>query len=158
MVGARAGGWPPYWEQVPGPYLVAGFERSVDAPSVATARWTVGALGPGNRIAADSNGVTLASTYGRQEALGEAYDLWYDPVWGLRDQQILQSLSVDYLWVDVRLSQQLPASGAYFPGDPQAQRHQTPLPPEQLAKFDHLPGVSRLYDCGDIRIYDMRAA
>ena len=82
----------------------------------------------------------------------------HSPKWGLRDQQILQSLSVDYLWVDVRMAQQLPASGSYFPVDPQAQRHTEPVPLAQLVKFDHIPGLSRLYDCGDIRIYDMRGA
>jgi hypothetical protein len=158
MVGARAGGWPPYWEQLPGAYLVSGFERSVDDQSVAAAQWTRTALGERHRIAADSTGVVLASTYGRQQALGEAADLYYDPVWGLRDQQLLQDLAIEYLWVDLRLSRQLPASGAYFPVDPQAQRHTTPVPFARLVKFTAIPGVSRLYDSGDIQIYDMRDA
>ncbi|GII23956.1 hypothetical protein Pme01_35530 [Planosporangium mesophilum] len=158
MLAARAGGWPPYWEHLPGKYLVSGFERSVVGENVTAAWWTGEALGWRNRFAADLSGATLVSTYGRQDPVGEAADLYYDPVWGLRDQQILQSLQIDYLWVDVRMSQQLPASGVYFVVDPKAQRHVTPVPLENLVKFDHIPGVNLVYDSGNIRIYDVRGA
>jgi len=156
MVGARAGGWPPYWEQVPGRYLVAGFERSVDGQSVTAARWTRTALGARSRIAADTNGINLVSTYGRHEAVGAP--LYEDPAWSLSDQQLLQSRAIDYLWVDLRMAQQLPAAGAYYPGDPDAGHHVDPLPLAGLLKFTDVPGVSRVYDSGDIQIYDMRGA
>ncbi|MGC9668704.1 hypothetical protein ACNTMW_19375 [Planosporangium sp. 12N6] len=158
MLAARAGGWPAYWGQLPGPYLVSGFERSVDGENVTAAWWTGEALGWHNRFATDLTGLTLVSTYGRQDPVGEAAQLYYDPVWGLRDQQILQSLQIGYLWVDVRMARQLPASGNYFLVDPQAQQHTTPLPVDKLDKFDHIPEVSRVYDSGNIRLYDVRGA
>jgi hypothetical protein len=156
MVAARAGGWPPYWEQLPGRYLVSGFERSVDAQGVAAARWSRTGLDDGTRVAAGTTGITLLSTYGRHDTVGAS--LYEDPVWGLRDQQLLQSQAVDYLWVDLRMSQQLPADGAYYPGDPDTGRHTVALPRAGLTKFDGVPGVSRVYDSGDIQIYDMRGA
>jgi len=156
MVGARAGGWPPYWEQLPGRYLVAGFERSVDAQSVAAAQWSRTGLAEDTRVAADTNGINLLSTYGRHDTVGAS--LYEDPVWGLRDQQLLASAAVDYLWVDLRMSQQLPAEGGYYPGDPDTGKHTAPLPRAGLTKFDGVPGVSRVYDSGDIEIYDMRGA
>src|SRR5207253_1128350 len=81
---ARAGGWPPYWEQLPGRYLVAGFERSVDAQSVAAAQWSRTGLAEDTRVAADTNGINLLSTYGRHDTVGAS--LYEGPVWGLRDQ------------------------------------------------------------------------
>ncbi|MCW2639998.1 MAG: hypothetical protein JWP76_2304, partial [Dactylosporangium sp.] len=33
-----------------------------------------------------------------------------------------------------------------------------PVPLDHLVKFDHIPGVSRVYDSGNIRIYDVRGA
>jgi hypothetical protein len=158
MIGARVGGWPPYWEQLPGPHLVSGFERSIDAQGVSAAYWTQDWLGPRNRIAADLTGVTLVSTYGSQDPVAEASQLYYDNGWGLDDVLLLQSLSVDYLWVDDRLSRQLPASGAYFLIDPRNGRHTSPIAAANLNKFDAVPGVNRVYDNGDIRIYDMRNA
>jgi len=158
MVGARVGGWPPYWEQLPGPYLVSGYERSVDDQGVDAALWTYDWLGPRNRVAADLTGVNLVSTYGAQDPVAEAYQLYYDPTWGLDDELLLSSLGVDYLWVDDRLSRQLPASGAYFLVDPQAGRHTHPIPAGNLTKFDTVSRVNRVFDNGHIRIYDMRAA
>jgi hypothetical protein len=158
MVGARVGGWPPYWEQLPGPYLVSGFERSVDGEGVDAAFWTHDWLGPGNRVAADLTGVALVSTYGAQDPVAEASQLYYDPGWGLDDELLLSSLGVDYLWVDDRTSQQLPVSGAYFLVDPQSGRHTRPIPAGNLSKFDTVAGANRVFDNGHIRIYDMRAA
>jgi hypothetical protein len=36
--------------------------------------------------------------------------------------------------------------------------YKQPLSPEALAKFGRLPGVSRVYDSGDIKIYDLWGA
>jgi hypothetical protein len=156
MVGARVGGWPPSWEQLPGPHLVSGYERSVDGQGVNAALWMQDWLGTGNRVAADLTGITLASTYGGQDPVGEASQLYYDATWGLGDELLLQALGVDYLWVDDRLSRQLPVSGPYFQVDPLGGRHTTPIPVANLTKFDSVAGVNRVYDNGDIRIYDMR--
>ncbi|GAA5181294.1 hypothetical protein GCM10023322_15580 [Rugosimonospora acidiphila] len=158
MVGARVGGWPPYWEELPGPYLVSGYERSVDEEGVSAAVWTHDWLGPDHRVAADITGATLVSTYGEQNPVGEASKLYYDGTWNLDDELLLQSLGVDYLWDDTRMSQQLPISGAYFPVDPQAGKRTTPIPAGNLNKFDEVAGINRVYDNGAIRIYDMRNA
>jgi hypothetical protein len=157
MLGARTGGWPPWWERLPGPHLVGGFERSVDPQSLAAARWAGAWLGTGNRIAADATGWILLATYGHQSPIsGEVASAYYSPEFGLRDAQLMDQLSVEYLWVDLRMSEQTPASGSYFIGDPERGRHSVPLPRASLTKFGNLPGVKLVYDSGDIRIYDVR--
>ena len=61
---------------------------------------------------------------------------------------------VEYLVVDRRLSTGLPIVGFYIEvGEPNMYRHVTPMNPAVLAKFDTAPGVSRVFDSGDIRIY-----
>ena len=47
-----------------------------------------------------------------------------------------------------------PASG---PVDPNANRYRTPLPMPALDKFDDA-GASRLYDSGDIVVYDLQGS
>ncbi|HEX8627202.1 MAG TPA: hypothetical protein VF755_03410 [Catenuloplanes sp.] len=155
LVGARVGGWPPSTSLLPGGYLVSGFERSVDGHAVAAARWTAVGLGRGHRMAADLTGVALVSTYGGQDPVREAAPLYYAPEWGLHQDELADLLSVNYLWVDRRMSEQLPASGAYFEMDPLAGRHRTPMSAGALAKFDDLPFMDRLYDNGEVRIYRM---
>jgi hypothetical protein len=155
MVSARVGGWPPTWEMLPGPYLVAGFERSVDEPGIAATDWTRTALGPGHRVTGDVSAVFLAATYGRQDPVRESAALFYADRWGLDQDDLARLLDIDYLVVDRRLSTQLPALHAYFEHDPQAGRHTRPLTAAQLAKFDDVSDIDRLYDNGDIRIYRM---
>ena len=155
MIGARAGGWPPLGSLLPGPYLAGGFERSVDAYGVEAARWQRAALGPGNRVGGDVTSVSLSSTYGRQDPVREVGPLYYANQWTLDSEDLVESLYLDYLVVDWRLSTQLPQSESYFENDPQAGRITQPLTPAQLGKFDALADVDRLYDNGTVRIYRM---
>jgi hypothetical protein len=149
-----ANGWPPYWERLPGPHQVAGFERSVGPEEIAVARWTLSALGPGNRFAADIGIYPVLSSYGDQNPLQDVAYLYTSSGYTLSDERRAQAQAVRYVLVDRRLSQSLPASGTYFPGDTSGHVH--PLPIAELTKFNHLPGVARIYDCGNIVIYDLR--
>ncbi len=158
MLGARVGGWPPLWDALPGPYLASGYERGVDRQGVSAAIWARNWLGIDHRVAADLTGVTLISTYGRQDPVGEASQLCYDATWKLSDELLLQSLAIDYLWVDTRLTTQVPVSGSYFPVDPQNGKHLAPMPAADIDKFDGVTGINQYYDNGSIRIYDMRTA
>jgi hypothetical protein len=155
LVGARAGGWPPVWALLPGPYLVAGFERSVDASGLAATDWARTTLGPGNRFGGDITAVALTSTYGRQDPVRESSPLFVGDRWGLADENLATTIDLDYLWVDRRLTEQVPASGAYFERDPRAGRYTEPLAAGVVTKFDTAFDLERVYDNGDIRIYRM---
>jgi hypothetical protein len=155
LVGARAGGWPPVWALLPGPYLVAGFERSVDASGLAATDWARTTLGPGHRFGGDITAVALTSTYGRQDPVRESAPLFVGERWGLADEDLTAEIGLEYLWVDRRLAEQVPASGAYFERDPRAGRYTEPLPSGVVTKFDTAFDLERVYDNGDIRIYRM---
>ncbi|BCJ48555.1 hypothetical protein Asp14428_00300 [Actinoplanes sp. NBRC 14428] len=155
MIGARAGGWPPLGSILPGPYLAGGFERSVDVYGVDTADWQRRVLGPGNRVGGDVTSVSLASTYGRQDPVREVGPLYYADQWGLDQEQFVDDLAIQYLVVDRRLSEQLPEGEAYFENDPNAGAITRPLTATQIAKFDTLTAVDRLYDNGTVRVYRM---
>jgi hypothetical protein len=156
FVGGITSGWPPFWERLPGPYAVAAFERSVEPEGIAAARWTLAHLGRGNRFAADFTNYTLLGTYGGQDVVRDVADVYYSPTFGPAQVAELADAGVEYLLVDLRLSSQLPAGGSYFPVDPQQGRHAAPIPRQRLTKFDAVPGIDRIYDSGDIVIYDVR--
>jgi hypothetical protein len=149
-----ANGWPPYWERLPGPHQVAGFERSVGPEEIATANWTLSELGPGNRIAADSGIYPVLAGYGDQNPLQSVAYLYTSPAFTALVTKRVRVQDVQYVLVDWRLSTSLPASGSYFPGGPASSNH--PIPLADLEKFGDLPGVARIYDSGDIVIYDLQ--
>lgn len=149
---------------LPGPYVVAADDRSIEAQGLAAAEWTRLVLGPGNRVASDRVNRLLLGSYGGQAvatALTDGvnvYPVFFSRVVDREDRELLRRGAVRYLVVDRRLSAGLPQFGIYFePGEPGEFQRRIPLDPAALAKFDGLPGVHRLFDSGDIVIYDVGA-
>jgi hypothetical protein len=148
-------GWPPYWERLPGPHQVGGFERSVGPDEIAAARWTLSALGPGNRFATDLGSFPVLGSYGDQNPIHNIAYLYTSPTYTPADALQAQLQGLRYVWVDLRLSQSLPVSGQYFLADPNAGHHKHPLPAADLEKFNNIPGIERIYDSGNIIVYEL---
>ena len=155
MFDGLVNGWPPYWERLPGAYQVAGSERSAGPEEIATARWALSALGPGNRFATDVGSYPLLGSYGDQEPIRNASYLYTTPVYGPGESSRAGAQQIRYLWVDRRLSESLPASGQYFPDDPRAGKYTRPLPAGDLSKYAGIRSIARIYDSGNIAIYDL---
>ncbi|HEX8008675.1 MAG TPA: hypothetical protein VF482_19860 [Trebonia sp.] len=151
-------GWPPYWERLPGPFQVAGAERSVGPEQIASAAWALALLGPGNRFATDEGDLPVLGSYGDQDTVGDVGYLYTSRAVTPAAAARVQAESIGYVLVDRRLSEMLPASGQYFPVDPKAGRYTRPLPLAGLTKFNHVPGVARIYDSGNIVIYDLEGS
>jgi hypothetical protein len=154
MADGLANGWPPYWERLPGAYQVAGSERSVEPEVIRTATWTLAALGPGNRFATDVGSYPVLGSYGDQNPVRDVAYLYTSRVYTPSDAVRAGAQALRFVWVDRRLSQSLPAIGQYFPDDPSAGRYTSPLPVADLNKFNN-PGFARIYDSGNIVIYEL---
>ena len=150
-----ANGWPPYWERLPGAYQVAGSERSVEPEVISTARWTLQALGRGNRFATDFGSYPVLGSYGYQNPVRNVAYVYKSSVFTPSDASRAQIQALKYVWVDRRLSQSLPSFGQYFPIDPGAGKYTHPLPYGDLTKFNRTAGIARIYDSGDIVIYEL---
>jgi hypothetical protein len=147
--------WPPSWERLPGPYQVGGVERSIGPEEIAVGNWLLAALGPGNRMAADFGNEPMAGTYGYQNpVLGDAF-LYLSPTYTPAIEREVYNQAIHYVLVDLRLTRQLPASGSYFSLDPDSNTYTRPLPLADMTKFNNIPGVARVFDSGDIVIYDL---
>lgn len=155
-------GWPPI-QIMPGPYLVGADSRSVNAPGIAAATWSLHHLGPNNRFATDLVNRELIATYGDQNPITEYRDnvdtarLFLSPTFDARDLAILRQGHVRYILVDERLATAPPVFGIYFEDPPETTPANRPIPSSWLNKFGSVPGASLVYDSGDIRIYDMGA-
>jgi hypothetical protein len=163
FVGGSIAGWPP-WARLPGPYLVSADTRSIEAQGIHAAQWAGEHFDSGDRIAADRINTLLLATYGHLRPVTHQFDRFYiSPVFtslvlGAAEQGLIERLNLRYLLVDDRLTTELPRVGVYFEaGEPGARQYTTPIFPAALAKFDRNENISRLFDSGNIRIYDVGA-
>ncbi len=155
-------GWP-RWARLPGPYLVSADSRSIEPQSMAAAEWTREVLGQNQHIAADRMNGLLMLAYGGQSPVTASFSgvdvprVFLAAQVGPGEIEILRQGEIHYLVVDRRLSSGLPVGGVYWElGETGAGGHKRPISASILAKFDGLPSVHRIFDSGDIAIYDVR--
>lgn len=153
FLGGVIAGWPPAW-RLPGAYLVDNGTRSIEPQGVMAAVWARAYLGPGNRLGADSTNMLLMGSYGGQH-ISTSLSGGVDVPWLLFAPQIdadlealLRQSHLRYLLVDHRLARKPQLVRSYYPAV---------APDRVLAKFDQIKNVSRVFDSGDIVIYDIGA-
>lgn len=156
-------GWGPAWARLPGPFLVSADARSVGRQGIAASQWASEHLGSGNRVGADRINALLMGSIGRQRIINGLADhystalLFDDAVFDGNELFGIRNHRYEFLVVDYRLAEALPKLGYYFePGELNNRRYTKPIDRNILAKFDPLAIVSRIYDSGDIVIYDLR--
>ncbi|HEY7778962.1 MAG TPA: hypothetical protein VIC85_02000 [Ktedonobacterales bacterium] len=150
------------WKQTPGPYLLAADARSITPEGIDAAAWMLNELGPGHRLATDRTNQVLMGAYGRQQVVTDrSANLDVSPIFtaphlGPPERALLARGRVRYLVVDDRLAAGLPELGWNFDGiEPGALQHTRPVSRGALDKFAVMPGVNRVYDSGNIAIYDV---
>lgn len=148
---------------LPGPYRVSADSRSIEPEGIAVAEWARSFLGPGNRIVTDRTNKILMGSYGDQYVVNGLSDHLDVSVIIVNTQistyllEILQRGQIRYVVVDRRLGEQIPVLGLYVEqGETDGFHHTTPLDQAALNKFDGVKGVLRVFDSGDIVIYDVR--
>lgn len=149
----------PSWARLPGPYLPAADTRSMDAETLAAAKWARDALPAGSRIAADRVSSTLlASQAGLWPVMKgpngtDAPALYVARSWGTAETDLAGAMRLRYLYVDLRLADQKPPFGSYFFNGETGGGEQ--LTKQQLTKFDRVPGITLAYRHGPVTIYDL---
>jgi len=147
---------------LPGPYEAVADARSVEPEGIQAAQWAALHLKDGGLVATDRTNQILMGTYGNQQiatSITTKIDLssvFLSERFGPKELALLRTVHIHYLVVDLRLSQSLPLLGFYYEQtEENAFHHTTPVSITALAKFHYLPNVARVFDSGDIVIYDM---
>ncbi|MFN8525917.1 MAG: hypothetical protein U0821_22685 [Chloroflexota bacterium] len=152
FIGGVIAGWPPAW-RLPWPYLVDAGPRSIEPEGVTAAYWTAESLGRGRVIGADKVNMFLMGSYGGQAVTHtlsggvNAHWIIFARKTGGDPERLLRRGKVEYLAVDQRLGT-VPLLAKRYYADTEMD--------VALDKFNHLDGVSRLFDSGGIVIYDVR--
>ncbi len=148
--------------RLPGPYLPAAEQRSVDREGRALAAWARSALDPARRFVADRTNAKLLGSLGAQYPVTQfnsgvptAYVMFASEL-GDEELGLLRDGGVDFVVTDLRLTEEPPISAVFFEqAEPDPGRHATPFPERGFRKFDDLPAVDRIYDSGSIVVYDV---
>lgn len=152
-VGGVAGGWPAYYARLPGGYRVDAWERSVDQHTQQLASWAKNELPPNYGVASDFATSNLLSSVGHEAAPSGVAKLFLTSRFSASARKIVREEKIDFIVVDHRWSEELPADGSYFANDPKADRYRSPLPVADLDKFNHIAGVSEIFNDGTIAVY-----
>ena len=152
----------PIWSNLPGPYLVTADVRSIEPEGIQVSSWALTHLGADNRVSTDRINQELMSTYGDQSIVTGSEDkidvspVFYASTLGPKEKAILREARIRYLVVDLRLSTALPLDGFYFEeGEPGTYQLTKPISLVALTKFSKIPQVQRVFESGDIVIYDV---
>jgi hypothetical protein len=152
------------WARLPYPYVPGADSRSVEARGMRAAAWVAEALGTGRRIAADRTNRQLIGTVARGDMVSgfgtgvPAAGLLLTPRFGDADRATIRAGGIEFVVTDNRLATGLPPTGVYVEsGETGGTPYTKPVGVAASEKLDEVPGVSRLFDDGAIRIFDVRS-
>ena len=154
--GSVTAGLPPWWERIPGSFFIGGYESGVDRSVQMAGRWATRETPPGSRAVCDLSVCSVVASYARATVSTAASEVYYATPQELPGA--LGDLSLDYVYVDRRMTEQLPVLGFYFFRDVREGEHPTPLDPQLFAKFETTAGVDRVYDNGFVQAFRTRRA
>jgi hypothetical protein len=155
--GGIIAGWPPR-TLLALPFRATAGGGSIVPQPAAVADWTRTTLGPGRRfIAPEAVGRELLVNGGQiayvTSAPFNAATVLYGTEITSGIVDTLTSRSIGYVAVDRRASGDDSMAGYFF----RSQDDSELVDPASIAKFESFPGINRLYDSGDIRVYDVKA-
>jgi hypothetical protein len=149
-------GLPQWWQRLPGSFLIDGSASGIDAVGTRRAEWAAANIQPGSRYFGDFTSSTLLSTLAQLDPILDPGSLYDTKRLTPEDSALIGAQSATYLDVDMRMAQAAPITRSYFSGDIKYGEREAPLNKDNLAKFDDIPGISRIYDSGYDHFYDLR--
>lgn len=163
LVGGVVVGWPPY-ARLPGPFLVEAASRSVEREGVQAALWARDALPPRSRVVTNGTNQQLFGGYGRLNPQGgqingvSVPELFFATTFEPFPRRIIEENEIRYVVADLRLTEQPSRTGVYIQrGERGAYQRSEPLPRRTMTKFEGVPGLDRIFDSGNIVVYDASA-
>lgn len=154
----------PWFTRMRGPYRVAAEQLSIESQGHAAAAWARDTMEPRQRFVADRTHQKLLASHGRQDPV-TAFNSGVATAFAMNaatvtpeDLRLLRAGRVAYVLTDLRTTRQTPVFPVYYEGaEPDGGMHSVPWPLPGLAKWDGIGDVSRVFDSGDVIVYDVRS-
>lgn len=156
FVGGMQSSWPPGWARLPGPYLVGASERSVEFEGIHAAEWARENMPIGSRTTGTFTMYLLFGSLGQQYPVFGLAEVYASPRFGAREVDNLENREIRYFVVDYRVARSLPYRGTYFGSESSWEVDSNPITIEVMDKFEEIPDVDRIFDSGNLVIYDLQ--
>ena len=161
FMGGVIAGWPPLLRLSKTLQVTVG-NVTIQPQGVAAAEWMRDALGQNHWVATDESNARLMLTHGKQMPLTSRYpdivDLLGTPDIPAWEVQLIQDWEIQYIAFDRRRISWDNMTGYYFDEASSASPTSPSLfDPETYGKFDQTTNISRIFDSGNIIIYDVKA-
>jgi hypothetical protein len=161
FMGGVIAGWPPLL-RLSKTLQVAVGHVTIEPQGVAAAQWMRAALGPNHWVATDESNARLMLAHGMQMPLTGRYpdinDLLGTPDIPAWEVQLIQDWEIQYIAFDRRRISWDNMTGYYFDETGHASHAGASLfDPEIYGKFDQTTNINRIFDSGNIVIYDVKA-
>jgi hypothetical protein len=159
VVGGVVAGWPPT-VRLSQPYRALIGDREVEPQGVSLARWAGATIGPDRRFVAAESDARLLLAHGQLPRLGKndsaTGGLLDDPELTPAQVESIRENQLSFVVVDRREVADDNMAGYFFsPKGAPLLGLDGPIPDELWSKFER-PGVDRIFDSGDIVVYDVR--
>jgi hypothetical protein len=161
VLGGTLLGSGPDWQRVPGPFLAGAEQRSVDATTVAVARWAGRHLPEGSNVAADTTFSRVLPNFAEVTAVTgpggfeSVTPMFISESFDQTSLELILRNEVDFVVVDTRLVGETVRSGCFYEGCPGYGEVASTVTPGMVAKFETEPGFELVLD-GPVRVYDVR--
>ena len=161
FMGGVISGWPPLL-RLSKPLQVTVSNATIEPQGFAAARWMNAALGQNHSVATDESNARLMLAYGGQQPFTGRYpdikDLLGTPDVPAWEVQLIQDWEIQYIAFDRRQISWDNMEGYYFDetgsGSPAGM---SLVDPGIFGKFDRTTNINRIFDSGNIVIYDVKA-
>jgi hypothetical protein len=150
----------PEWSRVPRPYTPGADARSIEEHGLAVADWSRRYLSPDARVAGDRMTRALIGAYGGQYIVSQSstgtaiWPLFFSTEIRGRPLEIIREVDVEYIVIDTRLVGAVPHT-VYIESGEQFRTQEGPMRSAAVRKWVG-SGADRIYDNGEIYIYDLR--
>jgi hypothetical protein len=156
FAGGVAAGWP-YDIRLGLPYRISVDGRALEPQGAIVARWARSNLGAGRRFVADDSNARLLLWQDQLAAADNfpaSREVIRNPTLDPWMVDLLEQSRIDYLLMDRRIARNDKAVGYFFTS--QRAKRLGLYPRSWYEKLDRQPGVSRIFDSGDIVVYSIK--
>jgi hypothetical protein len=149
-----------YSQRLAPDYRLTNGSAAVTPDDQALAHWMLTALGPGHRIATDSQTGLALGSVGRQDVLSSAEDnarvwlVFYPPTVTSGVLSEIRRSAAQYVVVQWDVLD-VPTGNTRFDDSEPAQYYNSPLTAASLSKFDASPAFREIYTAGSLRVYQV---